>query len=61
MASQGHFRVEINPKTKVGELILNNPSKLNVLSVAWAKELAVHLEALESHNDVVQDRIYLIF
>jgi enoyl-CoA hydratase/carnithine racemase len=51
MADQNKFfRVVINGH--VAEVVLNNPSKLNTMSIPWALELGSIVEALEANDDV---------
>lgn len=42
----------------VGEIVLNRPDKLNVLSLAWSKELASIVKRMEESDDV---RVILIW
>lgn len=45
------FRVEINGN--VAEVVLNNPSKLNTMSIPWALELGSIFESLEQNDEVL--------
>lgn len=44
------FRVERNGH--VAEVILNNPKKLNTMTVPWAHELESIVDSLEKDDDV---------
>lgn len=51
-----HFATSIHDF--VGEIVLNQPNKLNVISPAWANELSSHVKAMESNDNV---RVILIW
>jgi len=53
-----HFRVEFSNKGHVGEIILNQPNTMNLLSIPWALQLSEILDKL-LENDIV--RVILIW